>query len=483
MSIGTETKTRPSPALLQCGLWMAGALFLFNPNVNILDVLPDCIGYLLLLLGVRRAAHVLPYFDDAARYFRYLAILTATRIPAYFVMTSLAAGDNEQRVIITLFSLCYGIGELLLLFPAFRALFAGTEYLAERYGVRAAGTPAASLAARVTLFALAAKPVLAFLPELCWLSSENAGYVDGRLSVVTPYPYFVVAACVLGLLAGAAFLCTFLPFCRALRADPGLAALSQKLLPDDGAAAALRGADRIRRVTWGGRLLTIGAFCLIDLVFDEINYLPDFLGAICFLLAALCFLPLARRRAVFAAVAAGVYLPLSVARYILSARFYALYSYAAFGRVKAADRLYTALSITAGAEVTAAVVTFAAFACLFFTVIRAETGYAHDAVNPYSSHLPLHRALRRKTAVWLALGAVACLADFADVLLRRLTARVAYGTPLPDASGVVGAGTMVLPEYGFVWLIVFGLTLFFALYTLHLAMVLSYEVTQKYALE
>lgn len=482
MNTGTDTKPRTSPPLIQAGLWMAGALFLFNPNVNILDVLPDCIGYLLLLAGMRRAAHTLPYFDDATRYCRYLAILTATRLPAYFVMTSLAAGNNEQRVIITLFTLCYGIGELLLLFPAFRALFAGTEYLAERYGVRAAGTPAAALAARVAMFAMAAKPVLAFLPELCWLSSKNVGYVDGRLSVIALYPYFVVAACVLGLIAGAAFLCTFLPFCRALQADAGLSDLSRQMAAEapDGT---LRGADRIRRVTWGGRFLTIGAFCLIDLVFDDINYLPDFLGALCFLLAALCFLPLARRRAKFAAVAAGVYLPLSVARYILSARFYALYSYAAFGRVKEADRLYTILSVTAGVENAAAIVTFAAFACLFFAIIRAETGYAHDAVNPYSSHLPLHRALRRKTIIFLVLGALACLSDLADVLLRRLTARVAYGTPLPDASGVVGAGTMILPEYGFMWLIVFGLTLLFALYTLHLSMVLSYEVTQKYALE
>ena len=35
---------------------MAGCLFLFNPTVNLIDVLPDVIGYLLILKGLYKLA-------------------------------------------------------------------------------------------------------------------------------------------------------------------------------------------------------------------------------------------------------------------------------------------------------------------------------------------------------------------------------------------------------------------------------------------
>ena len=37
---------------MNIGYLIAGCIFLFNPTVNLIDVLPDVIGYLLILKGL-----------------------------------------------------------------------------------------------------------------------------------------------------------------------------------------------------------------------------------------------------------------------------------------------------------------------------------------------------------------------------------------------------------------------------------------------
>ena len=67
---------------LGLGCIVAGAVFLFDPFVGVFDLLPDIIGYLLILRGLRRLALLEGHFDEAIRLFRRLVLLAAIRILA-----------------------------------------------------------------------------------------------------------------------------------------------------------------------------------------------------------------------------------------------------------------------------------------------------------------------------------------------------------------------------------------------------------------
>ena len=53
----------------------AGAVFLFNPTVNILDPLPDFIGYWLIAFGLTNLAYLSDMIWQARKSFIYLTFL------------------------------------------------------------------------------------------------------------------------------------------------------------------------------------------------------------------------------------------------------------------------------------------------------------------------------------------------------------------------------------------------------------------------
>ena len=118
----------------------AAALFLCNPIVAFVDVLPNCVGYLLLCIGLNRLADLSGRLSEAARRFRILLLLGFVSLLAvyliYGVMGRQTAQMNryEQPVYILLASFVAMLVQWYFLIPAFRDLFDGIGMLAERHG-------------------------------------------------------------------------------------------------------------------------------------------------------------------------------------------------------------------------------------------------------------------------------------------------------------------------------------------------------------
>ena len=130
-------------------------------------------------------------------------------------------------------------------------------------------------------------------------------------------------------------------------------------------------------------------------------------------------------------------------------------------------------------ETVTLTILYAAICALLFALIMEETGYQSDNVNNYSSHLSLHMALRRKAILMAVFGFLASAATTADVFLRRLTERYKLGAA--DGAGEVMGG-VILPIYGWFWLIVLAACLLHFFYTAHLSSVLNNEVEHKHSL-
>ncbi len=469
----TRAKTDFRPGLL-----MPAALFLFNPNINLFDIFPDCIGYIFLIAAIAPTCALVPHFGEARNGFRRLFWITLLKIPAYFMMTSLVGDSMDNRTLITLMTLGFAIAEAIFFFSATAEFFTGMDYLGTRFGAFSASGPVADVTKRVTYIWFAAKQLLAFLPELCHLSSyEYYGYVSSNTINIANYYYiFVIAAVLLSLIAGITYLAFMLSFSSVLCDDRALLPLLARIREDN--TRPLRGEKRIRCIKTALTCFATGAFFLLNFYIDNINYLPNVIAAVFFALAALRLLSLTYR-AIAPMVIALVAVPVSVTAYVLRAIFFAEYTYAALGRVRAADALYTACEIFFAIECALYIALFALFIYLLFFVVRNETGYRADNIHNYSSHLSLHGALCRKSVTLSILGILAVIANTADVFLRRITDSFAKENPLDD----IGIQSIVLPVYGGFWLISLAVTTCFFLYALHYASVMTNEVSLKYSLD
>ncbi len=119
--------------MIRFGLLTVGILFLFNPDVNLIDVLPDCIGYLCICFAIARAADLCGELADAHAEFRRLFWITLSKLPAWLIATLITARSVGEETILLSMTFVYAVAETVFGIRAFTRLFAGLTYLGTRY--------------------------------------------------------------------------------------------------------------------------------------------------------------------------------------------------------------------------------------------------------------------------------------------------------------------------------------------------------------
>lgn len=112
---------------MNIGYIIAGCAFLFNPTVNLIDVLPDVIGYLLILKGMEKLSDLNGELDSAKRKFKAAAWIAAIK---FLVMFLTPVMDSTWYL---LFAFSFGVLEMIYGIPAFVELFGGISYLEMRH--------------------------------------------------------------------------------------------------------------------------------------------------------------------------------------------------------------------------------------------------------------------------------------------------------------------------------------------------------------
>ncbi len=119
---------------------LLSALFLFNPIAGFRDILPNCIGYLLLWTGLGPLGDLNDLVFESARRFRILFWVDLGMVLAQFFLHCVLVRKIEQMnvyeypMLILLFTFLQFLVHLLLLLPAFRLLFTGLDWLAVKHG-------------------------------------------------------------------------------------------------------------------------------------------------------------------------------------------------------------------------------------------------------------------------------------------------------------------------------------------------------------
>ncbi len=112
---------------MKIGYILAGMIFLFNPHINIIDILPDVIGYILILLGLSKISDLERNLLSAKKRFLKLAWLSAAKLACILILSIFDA------TLYLIFTFCFGLLEVLWMVPAFADLFQGISFLEQRY--------------------------------------------------------------------------------------------------------------------------------------------------------------------------------------------------------------------------------------------------------------------------------------------------------------------------------------------------------------
>ena len=281
------------------GYILAGAFFLFEPYIGIIDLLPDAIGYLFFALGLYRLADLDERLGEALKGARNLALVGIARWVAMFLVFGFVS-PTEQPVFMLLMLFSLGVLDCILLIPMWKHLSGGLQYLGSRHDAsamldrrrvfckrsgRRSGTYNAveKYAAASTVF-FVLREVLAVLPELTVLSHEKGGAELGWGSSYYDFVgLFRGVGILLSLVLGIVWLILTACFVRKLKGDkPFFEKISEKyaveILP--------------RHELWAMRAVRASMICLIaatvlslDFYLDNVNVLPDVLAAVLLLLA------------------------------------------------------------------------------------------------------------------------------------------------------------------------------------------------------
>ena len=398
-------------------LWLVGLslLFFFLPTVNIVDPIPDVIGYLILLAGLRSLADLHEDIEASRRLFSYMVGVDLAKLLSLMWLFGAMTG-NERDSAILLLSFVFSVVELIVLIPAYRRLFAGLVNLGYRFpntsllGKDGQKAPADKVR-RSTMVFLAVKASMTVLPEMSNLSTHSAE--DGA-SALSLYRYIGLMRGMAGtvtLIFGVIWLCRMWRFWARLRRDTDfLDAIAHEyeavILPQTGRFA-------LRAMKQGTMLICLGALLLIDFRMDGFLMIPDALGYILMLCGAYVMRPHLHKSVSRFRSAAALAVVLSLASYLSDVLYYEQYSYNDALRNEQVLRSYIVVIVLSLVSTFGFALVVLALRSLYCEIISLHTG-AMIEIDSEQSHARWDRfrvELKRST-VWLFVGgAVALVTD------------------------------------------------------------------------
>lgn len=472
---------------LGLGYLIPGAIFLFNPNINIIDLLPDFIGYLFIIAAISRAADLNLHLAEAKQLFKKLVYINLSRIPAVFLMLWITTNKVDERTSVLVLTFAYGVVELIYLIRAFGQLFEGIVYIGTRYDSKSAfylpqnkkktsrQKPVSSLQIYTNIFSIV-KLLLPAVPYIIYLRTDTIyGEVQSVNIDFEKYKNFLLVICFITvLILGIIWLYRYTRYIKNILRD---LQFINKLTESYESQIVPREGMLIKRgIKTSIAVLCIAFACGIDIYINNVNVIPDFISAIFFIVGARMLIKFTAR-AKGAVALATAYLISSLASYATSIYFFDNFSYdLIIKNIRAANcyRIYTILS-TVEAVILAA---------LLFLLIKAvcdiaskHTGYKGDNINDLTEKISLSipKILTRRLYISFAFGVAAAVSSVLYVVLMSNTILVdIYTEHAAKPTSVLVPKIEMLSLYYFIVIIVW------VIYSIRILRQLSYEVSRKY---
>lgn len=483
--------------MIRFGLLTCGLVFFCNPNLNIVDVLPDCIGCLLIIIAITKLGDLCADIGEAKHAFITLFWITLSKLPALIVLMWITGSTVGEETMQLVFAFCYAVAETVFALRAFSLLFDGLAYLGTRqqggeflYTLpqpmprqprgdgksRRVRVRRFDSLMRVTAVFLIAKAALYTLPEFTYLSSHDTlGYItpDG-LALSNFRPLLIVVSMLLGLIIGIVWVCKICRYVGHIAKQTdfwnGLYVQYQtNVLPRVGIFV-------MRRTHAFCVLVSAAAIFSVDFYVDEINRLPDLISAILFFIAA-CVIAKDVGGALWLKITSVLYFVASAATFVTMIGFTSEYPYSAVHKIERAQTLYFRYATANAISQMAFIAVMFSLAAVLMRIVRAHTGI-NTVTGVSNSSRPLVQVYGGRT-VRLRIFSVA--AAVMSVLYFYFVVDVK--TIQLRANAYTEGGYLYFPEFEIVWMVDFAIAMIYAIFTCNLVSDLLSEVRYKYKYE
>ena len=371
------------------GCIAAGLLFLFNPNISVVDVLPDCFGYLLLYRGLYQMSFLSPKLQETRGSLWKLALITALRMLSVVFLPY--ASDTFDLVLVFTF----GVLEALFFLPMVAGLFEGFYGLGIRLNadsvydirsVRLKGEDGEEKAKKIenaeqlkifTVVFFLIKTTAAILPELTSLQAGGGYALETHTSLPWAQfkPLFYVFCGLIVLIFGLVWLVSFLRYVHRMKRDSvlcaGIAAHFRVSVANN---PALLAALRMKKVHM---LLICASVCTWIFLVDGVDVILNAFASV-FLLIALLLMYRDAENAplVWGSIAAcAATAVLSVTNLFIQIPYFEEYEAAAARHIAGAAQAYKAVRFWGSAEGVMAIVMFALTLIVYCLVLKKHVAY------------------------------------------------------------------------------------------------------------
>lgn len=391
-SRGTAVRKPKVKKSLGLGCVIAASFFLFNPDLAVIDLIPDFIGYMLINYGLTVLADLNDHFEEAKKRFKLMIFVSLAKLLSIFMLFGL--NDAYMRPYSMLLYPCvFGVIELVLLLPAFKHFFDGLTYLSSRNDGSAAflyhfpskfrrrdkrRVPLKNITERtysLTVFFLFAKSFLSVLPEFSVLTSTT---YDESKHTIDLYDYIGLLrmmAILLMSIIGIVWLVGFVRYIALIIRDSKfmerlLDAYRTKVLVRDGLFVR-------RRLHFALFWLKITAVFAIDFYVNYYNVIPDVLFAVTGIVAIFLLRKyVTKSRYVSAVAALSVYGCVSAVASYVNAYYNVVYeTFETMFRDPEAYDTYTLMRVSTAVENLLFVVAFVFVARALSDIIKGHCGY------------------------------------------------------------------------------------------------------------
>ncbi|MBE6689271.1 MAG: hypothetical protein E7588_08375 [Ruminococcaceae bacterium] len=265
------------------GLIIAGTIFLLNPNINIVDLLPDFIGYILIFRGLFRLADMDDRMASARKKAKWLLFVSLAKI--VFMLQLPSSSDSD----VLLFTFCFAVIEILLCIPLFSEFFGGMNYLCSRYDNETALKSESEAKALIYIF-LILKNALPVIPELFSLNDATYGFelnhdhykhirdmeIIKKISVIGAFVIVLICAVVIGI--------KFISYLRKVNSDKQFISRLEAYYRENILSDSAMWARRHQNLAL--TFFAVGIMFFNNIYLDTFPVTPDSLGYIFFLAGA-----------------------------------------------------------------------------------------------------------------------------------------------------------------------------------------------------
>lgn len=444
---------------LGLGYLTVAAFFLFNPNLVIVDFIPDFIGYIFLIMGLSQLSDLNHHIESAVGLFKRMFIVSLAQFfSIFFVFGVLPSREIASALMLICFA--FGALELILLIPAFKAMFDGFTYLGSRHESTAIfkrrvlkskppivlsekrlaelspkkrkkldainqrragerlGMTATARTALITMIFIISKPVLTFAPEILELFDST---VNPNLPV-NLYKYvesFRLISWVFLIPLGVFWLISFIRYIVSITRDKVFINELSSKYTDEITPKTFIFVQRYVKLAF--IILAVAVAFNIDFYLDYASVLPDFISPI--ILTVMLFVAKKFGKVPTTSyVFAGGYMVVSFATYILNVSFYSNHTLSMTFLYPDAFNAFLTLAISKCLDSVLFICMILSVLPILSRIIKENTGFLPVSAANYNAEDKvryIHSMLKKKITVIVVLTILAGISSICYVIFLR----------------------------------------------------------------